>query len=168
MGESFVDVFLFLLSFPVRFRSTMNNFDPTKPPEANNVAPMFPYPPPTMDATAAFYQWYMQATMCAFQQPQQFFPMPAAPITNPLPIVENPPQRPPDERTTYPSNSDYPDRKRSFHSSSSSRDMHRSSSTNKYSYSSEPSFRCEQRNYRYPSSKRPRSQNQPIPDEYRE
>ena len=146
----------------------MNNFNPTKPSETSNVAPMFPYPPPTMDAAsaAAFYQWYMQATMCDFQ-PQQFFQMAAAAAAaattpSPLPIIESPPQRP-----TYPSNNVHSDRKHSFHPSNSSREMHRSS-TNKYSYSSEPSFRSEQRNYRYPPSKRPRTPNQPIPDEYRE
>lgn len=137
----------------------MNHFNPSNPSEMSNVTPHFPFPPPTIGSTpaaaqAAFYQWYMQTAMYAFQPPpppppSQVFPVVASPV------VENLPQR----------NSD--DRKHSFHSSSSSRELHRSS-TNRNSYSSEPSFRSEQRNYRYPPSKRPRTSTQPIPDEYRD
>ena len=153
------------------------------PPTAAAMASMAP---PT--SPAAFYQWYSQAaTMYAFQQQhqqqflQQMFTMPPPSIPPQRPIAPPPPPPPPPppaernygrggfsnsrverNRSSFSSNGDYSDRKRNFTPSSSFRDG------NKRSQMSEPPFRPDQRNHPFPPSKRHRSSNEVIEDEYRE
>lgn len=75
----------------------MSNINPSNPQDSANVTPMFPYPPPMMPpspATASFYQWYMQAAMCALQPHQQqffqqMFSMPPPAIPNATTSLSN-------------------------------------------------------------------------------
>lgn len=156
-------------------------------------SPILPFPvPPTAAAMgpptspATFYQWYSQAaTMYAFQFQQQhqqqflqqMFTTPPPSIPQQRPIAPPPPppaaernygrggfsnSRVERNRSSFSSNGDYSDRKRHFTPSSSFRDG------NKRSQMSEPPFRPDQRNQPFPPSKRHRSSNEVIEDEYRE